>query len=197
MGRKPGSDSTDQRPSMPLDNEHALIQRCRDGDVRAFEPLYHHYEGPMLAVAYRLLGSQEEAEDALQDSFLRLYRNIRRYRFDAAFSTWFYRIVVNICYDRLRKRKRAAHVALDAIQEMGKTDDAESRVHLQRAIDDLPPKMKACFVLHVQEGFKHRQIADMLGMKAETVRVHVFRAKAQLRNTLAPRLRGLSRDELP
>jgi RNA polymerase sigma-70 factor (ECF subfamily) len=150
----------------------------------------------MLSVAYRLLGNREEAEDALQDAFVKLYKNIGRYRSDAAFSTWFYRIVVNVCYDRLRSRKRRGHVDLEEIQEIGEKDDADLRFHLQQAIEDLPAKMKTCFVLHVQEGFKHREIAEMLGLKGETVRVHVFRAKEQLRNILEPRLRGLCSDEM-
>lgn len=175
---------------MPLENEHALIRRCQDGEIDAFETVYHHYERPMLSLAYRMLDNQEEAEDALQDAFLKIYRKIGQYRFDAAFSSWVYRIVTNVCYDRLKRRKRARHVALDDAQEIGTMDDAKIRVQLRLAIEKLPPKMKACFVLHAQEGFKQREIAEMLGMREGTVKVHVFRAKALLRDALGPHLQG-------
>jgi len=181
---------------MPPESERALIRRCQDGDLSAYEALYRRYEQPMLSLAYRMLGSREEAEDALQDSFLNLYRYIGKYRFGAAFSTWFYRIVANVCHDRLRKRKRAGQVPLDSAPEPGAEDDSEIRVHLERAIHDLPHRMKACFVLHVQEGFKIREIAEMLGTREGTVKVHVFRAKARLRRALAPRMRGLICDDL-
>jgi RNA polymerase sigma-70 factor (ECF subfamily) len=181
---------------MPLENEHALIRRCQDGDLRAFEAVYYHYEQPMLSLAYRMLGNQEEAEDALQDAFLKLFRKVGKYRFDAAFSSWLYRIVANSCYDLLRKRKRAAQVDLDSIPETGTEDHSDVRVHLQKAINDLPHQMKACFVLNVQEGFKIREVAEMLGTKEGTVKAHIFRARARLRDALAPRLKGLICDDM-
>ncbi len=186
-----------QRPCMPLENEHALIRCCQEGRPSAFETLYRRYEGPMLALAYRMLGSHEAAEDALQDAFLKLCRRIGQFRFDSAFSTWFYRIVANICYDRLRKGRRAVQVSLDTVGEIPRKDDAGMRVHLKNAIDGLPPKMKACFVLYAQEGFTQREIAGMLGMREGTVKAHVFRAKERLREILAPRLRGLDSNDMP
>ena len=181
---------------MPLENEQDLIRCCQRGEHRAFEALYHHYERPMLSLAYRMLGSQEEAEDALQDAFLKLYRKIGQYRFDAAFNTWLYRIVANTCYDRLKKRKRATPVPLDTVGEIAVKDDARMRVQIQAAIDSLPPKMKASFVLYAQEGRTQRDIAEILGTKEGTVKAHVFRAKERLREILAPQMRGLNPDEV-
>ncbi|MCK4548289.1 MAG: sigma-70 family RNA polymerase sigma factor [Candidatus Eisenbacteria sp.] len=191
-----GTRDSDQRRYMPLENEYALIRRCQDGDLKAFEALYYHYETPMLSLAYRMLGTREEAEDALQDAFLKLHRNIGKYRFDAAFASWFYRIVANACYDRLRKRKRAGEVGLDTVPETGIEEHSDLRVYIQKAINDLPPQLKACFVLHVQEGFKMREVAEMLGTREGTVKAHIFRAKARLRDALAPRLRGFICDEM-
>ena len=178
-------------------DEEALIRRCQRGELDAFAQLYGDYEKSMLGLAYRLLGCREEAEDALQDAFLKLYRSIDRYRFEAAFSSWFYRVVVNVCYDRLGRRKKAATVDIDLIGErMGRKEDHEVRFHLQQAINQLPPRMKTCFVLFAQEGFKQREIAEMLSLSENTIKVQVFEAKARLREALAPRLRGWQSDEV-
>ena len=85
-------------------------------------------------------------------------------------------------------------MALDGTAEIGTKDETKIRVQLRLAIEKLPPKMKACFVLHAEEGFKQREIAEMLGMKEGTVKVHVFRAKALLREALAPFVQGMDRD---
>jgi RNA polymerase sigma-70 factor, ECF subfamily len=95
---------------MALDNEQALIQRCRQGQIEAFEQIYRHYESPLLALAWRLLDTREAAEDALHDAMLKAFRSISRFRGDASLSTWLHRIVTNTCYDRLRTRNWAAKI---------------------------------------------------------------------------------------
>jgi RNA polymerase sigma-70 factor (ECF subfamily) len=175
---------------MAPENEHALILRCQQGDLAAFEELYRRYAPRLLATAWRLLDTREDAEDAVQEAMLRAWRGIGRFRRDAAFGTWLCRIVINASYDRLQGRRRAAHVDVEEIGEIPAEDDAELRVQLRQAIAGLPPRMKACFVLFAQEGFKQREIAEMLGLKEGTVKVQVFEAKARLREALAARLRG-------
>jgi RNA polymerase sigma-70 factor (ECF subfamily) len=181
---------------MALGDETSIIRRCQRGDRDAFATLYRRYERQMFAVAFRMLHGREEAEDALHDAFLGLYRRIGQFRFESAFSTWFYRIVVNTCLDRLKRRRRTAAVVLDEAREPAGDDATELRVHLERAIAELPPRMKVCFVLFAQEGFKQREIAAMLDMKLGTVKVHVFEARARLREALAARLSGRLDDEL-
>ncbi len=181
---------------MALENEQAIIRACQEGDKGAFEQLYRCYERPSLALAMRMLGERDEAQDALQDAFLKVYRRIGQFRLASAFSSWLYRIVVNTCYDRLRKRSRAKQVALEDVAEIAVKDRTNTRLLIQRGIETLPPRMKTCFVLFVQEGFKHREIAEMLDVNEGTVRAQVFKAKAQLREALAPRLRGWETDEM-
>ena len=178
---------------MAPENEHRLIRRCQRGELEAFEMLYRTHEQAMLAVAWRLLDTREEAEDALQDAVMKAFRRIDRFREGSTFATWLHRIVVNTCYDRLARRKRAAQVDVETIGEIPRDDDAETRHHLRQAIATLPPRMKACFVLYAQEGFKQREIAEMLGMKEGTVKVHVFEARTRLRAVLADRMRGWTR----
>ena len=181
---------------MALENEEVVIRRCQQGEISAFETIYRHYEKPMLSVAYRMLSNKEDAEDALQNAFVNLYRKIAQFKFDSAFSTWLYRIVTNACLDMLKKGKSSSHVPLDQAAELSEDGHTELSHHLQTAIDALPPKMKACFVLFAIKGFKQREIVDMLNMKEGTIKAQVFEAKARLRNALKDRLRGWRTDEV-
>jgi RNA polymerase sigma-70 factor (ECF subfamily) len=177
---------------MALENEQLVIRRCQRGEIAAFRELYVRYEEPMLRLAFRLLGNREDAEDALQVAFTKAFRGIGRFRGDARFSTWLYRIVANACYDRL-KRKPRKETTLDEMPERVSGDKPDLRFHLREAIDALPTRMQACFVLHVQEGFKYREVADMLQMKEGTVKRHVFDARERLRAVLTPPVQGGSR----
>ena len=177
---------------MAIENEQDLIRRCQRGDVEAFHELYREYEAPMLRLAYRLTGNREEAEDLLQVAFTRAYRGLGTFRAEARFSTWLHRIVVNAGHDR-RTRKPWKPVDLEAVPEGTSRDRPDLRNEVHRAIGALPERMRTCFVLHIQEGFKHREIAEMLGMKEGTVKRHVFDARVRLRSALAPEPGGHSR----
>ena len=181
---------------MAIENEEAVIRRCQQGEISAFETIYRHYEKPMLSVAYRLLNTKEDAEDALQNAFIKLYHKIGQFKFDSAFSTWFYRIVTNACLDKLKKGKSSSHIPMEEVAEIAEKTHTDLSLHLQNAIDGLPPRMKACFVLFAVQGFKQREIADMLKMKEGTIKAQVFEAKARLREALGKRLRGWSTDEV-
>ena len=174
---------------MPLDNEQALIERCRRGELDAFEQIYRHYEPLLLRLARRMLDDRDAAEDAVQDATVKAYRSIGQFRAEATLSTWLYRIVANTCYDRLAKRKREGWVELDAAVEPAAGGQSEIRHHLHRAIAGLTPMLKTCFVLYAQEGYKQREIAGMLGLQEGTVKANVFRAKEQLRAAMAPRMK--------
>ena len=174
---------------MPRSTEHALLDRCRRGDVEAFGEIYRRHEPRLLRLAGRLLDDRDAAADAVQDAAIRAFRSLPRFRADATVATWLHRIVVNTCYDRLARRKREAWVDLETAPEPAGGDEAELRHHLRRAIADLPPQRKTCFVLFAQEGYKHREIAEMLDLQEGTVKAHVFRAKEQLRTAMASRLK--------
>lgn len=147
-------------------------------------------------MAYRMLSNKEDAEEALQNAFINLYRKIGQFQFDSAFSTWFYRIVVNACFDELKKRRHSVGVPLEQAAEVSQQAHTELGHHLQKAIDTLPPKMKACFVLFAVQGFKQREIAEILKMKEGTIKAQIFGAKARLREVLGERLRGWKTDEV-
>jgi len=152
--------------------------------VRAYEIIYRRFEQPLLSVGLRMLGRREDAEDAIQMTFLKLFRSIGKFRFDSKFSSYLFRIMLNVCFDLIRKKK-------DEKNRKQEFDDSshqpmiELRMQLDEAIGALPQKMRACFVLFAIEELKQEDIAEMLNMRLGTVKAHIFQAKARLRRLLA------------
>jgi len=168
----------------PMDEEK-VIEMCKRGDLSAYRPLYDRYEQPLLRTACRMLGRQEDAEDAVQDAFLRLFRGIDGFRSGARFSTYFFRILINACFDVLRKRKGAEFKDLD-IEKMPFHSSCEDKHTLAEAVGALPPKMKSCFTLFAVEEFKHEEIAAILNISEGSVKANIHRARKKLREWLGP-----------
>jgi len=165
-------------------DEEAIVQRCKEGDLMAYRLLYERYEQPFLRTAYRMLGRQQDAEDAVQDTFLKLHRGIRHYKFGSRFSTYFFRILLNSCYDILRKR------GLEMIKDFDKSGPShhsttELRHSIAEAIASLPDQMRACFVLFAVEERRQDEIAQILGISVGTVKASIHRARAKLRTWLS------------
>ena len=161
--------------------ERNLVKRCQKGDLKAYQALYNQYEQPMLRLGYRMLGQQQDAEDAVQETFIRLYRSIHKFEFRAAINTYLFRIMTNVCFDMLEKRKKMP--ANDA--EPVYTSQAPLRLKLEQHIATLPDRMRACFVMFAVEGFKQREIADILDLSIGTVKAHIHEAKMRLRKVLS------------
>ena len=135
--------------------------------MEALAELVRRHQGRALRLAYRSLGDWQLAEDVVQESFLRINRAASKYRPDARFSTWFYRIVVNLCLDELRRRQRRAEAATNAAPEVA--DTGESPAHreeltelhqaVRHALDQLSERERLAVILHRFEGQSHRQIA--------------------------------------
>ncbi len=127
-----------------------------------------------------MLGRQEDAEDALQVAFVKLYRGIGNFRFGANLHTYLFRIMTNVCFDMLKKRKRTHADGIETI-EMAHNPQTDLRLQLAEAIQALPERMRACFVLFAVQEFKQDEIAEILNMKLGTVKATIFHAKARLR----------------
>ncbi len=175
--------------------ETELLERCRDGDVDAFEELYRAHAGKLYGLATRMVGSRGEAEDLLQEIFLTAYRRLDTFKGDAAVSTWLYRIAVNRCLDHLRSRGAKMAQAMTALDEgyaahgsVDRSSSAVDRVDLERAIARLPDGYRAAFVLHDVEGLQHREIAVLLGVSEGTSKSQVHKARLRLRTLLTPAL---------
>jgi len=160
-----------------------MIERCRAGDLDAFRRIYDRYGQPLLRTAARLLGNPQEAEDAVQETFLKLYRAIGGVRSDGRFSTYLFQILHNTCLDVLRKR-RSDVADIEDMSVLGAPSSHELAHSLARAVDGLPGRMKSCFVLFAVEQYSLEEVADILGVNVGTVKTSVHRARKKLRTWL-------------
>jgi RNA polymerase sigma-70 factor (ECF subfamily) len=162
---------------------------CRPIDLAAFEALYASHGPRMKSLALNVLGNRSDAEDAVQETFLRAYKSRHSFRSDAALWTWVYRILLNACHDigRGRAARRDnqmvnADVAVDMPTPPG---DNPMRLTLQRAVDDLAPIYRDVFLLCEVEGYTHREVAGILEIPEGTSKGRLFEARRQLKRTLA------------
>ena len=186
---------------MPLkDMETRLAKLARSGDRVAFAGLVDLYKDKMFHLGYRMLGSPHEAEDVVQETFLRVYTNLDRYDENQKFSTWIYRIATNLCIDRLRKRK--ASYSLDAEMPDGEGADwysllpsqqatpeeesmlTETQENIRKAINTLPEKYKSVVILRYLQDMSLQEIGDVLDMPVTTVKTRVHRGREFLRKKL-------------
>jgi RNA polymerase sigma-70 factor (ECF subfamily) len=163
----------------PIDEEQR-IERCRAGDLDAYRQIYDRYGQPLLRTATRLLGRPQEAEDAVQETFLKLFRGIDGFRRDARFSTYLFQILHNTCMDILRKRKPDARDVAD-MDVLGIPSSHELAHSLAQAVEGLPMQMKACFVLFAVEQYSQEEVADILGVSVGTIKISIHRARKKLR----------------
>lgn len=168
--------------------EAFLIERAGEGDQAAFGALVERYQNAVYNLAYRMLGSPEEAEDAAQEIFVRIYRQLARYDPGRKFSTWVLTIATNYCIDQLRRR-RMQFVPLENIipwaraRETGPEGaalDREARDEVQRLLRDLPEKYRAVLVLRYWQDLSCAEIADVLKLPEGTVKTQLHRARKAL-----------------
>lgn len=194
-------------PADPLRDDEVLADHVRAREPGAWERLMRRYNRRLYRVARSMLRNDAEAEDALQDAYLRAFRAMAGFRGEASLSTWLNRIVVNECMTRLRRQARRDNIVpivalgMDDLQEEGsmaedpcaageeRPDDAlgraELRALLERKIDGLPQDFRTVFVLRALEEMSVEEVAELLHIPPATVRSRFFRARAQLREALA------------
>ena len=177
--------------------ERALIDRAGRGDPSAFEQLLSAQEGRMYAVALRMCGNREDAQDCMQEAMIRIYRAISTFKGQSSFATWVYRITMNSCLDELRRRKARTSTSLDAMLENGfsPSDEydtpehhslqAEQRRLLEKAIAALPEDMRAAIVLRDIQGSSYDEIAEALDTNVGTIKSRISRGRERLRNVLS------------
>jgi RNA polymerase sigma-70 factor (ECF subfamily) len=176
---------TAQEPSAERD----LVEACREGRGAAFEELFRAQGSRMKSIAMNLLGNPSDAEDAVQEAFLKLYRGLAGFKGESALSSWLYRILVNTCFDAIRRRKRRGEVSGPdaegpAENLHARETDPSVRLTLERSLDRLPALPRAVFVLYEVEGFKHREIAELLGIAEGTSKHALFAAKKDLQSLI-------------
>jgi RNA polymerase sigma-70 factor, ECF subfamily len=184
-------------------DDAALIRAAQRGDEDAFERLVHTHDEGVLRLAYNLLRSQEDARDVYQEAFIRVYRNLHKFRFDCSFHTWLYRIVTNLCLDHLRKRKVRREDSssvetddgprdrLDSVPEGRAESDpqrsllsSEISTRIGSVLDDLTPRERMVFELRHYQGMRLRSIGETLGTTEEAAKNCLFRATQKMRAAL-------------
>jgi RNA polymerase sigma-70 factor (ECF subfamily) len=174
----------------------ALVERCRRGDLTAFEELYKAHAGKLFSVACRMIGNPADAEDLLQEIFLSAHRKLEGFRGESALGTWLYRLTINLCLDYLRSRAARTNQLTEPIDdEMGLyaagsrslAENTVDRMDLERAMARLPDGCRAAFVLYDVQGLEHREVAEALGIAEGTSKSQVHKARLRLRAMLSER----------
>ena len=170
-------------------NDRILLQAAQDGDLDAFEALVRRHQAAVYRVAFRMLRSEVDAQDATQDTFVRAWRGLERFRRDSAMSTWLYRIVTRRCLDVIAARRRTEDLQIQLDAGVDPADTAEQRDRLRavtRAIAGLPGEQRAALVLREFEGLSYNQVADVLNTSVPAVKGRIHRARlAVLKQTTA------------
>jgi RNA polymerase sigma-70 factor, ECF subfamily len=188
-------------PPAPPATDAALLERSARGDAAALDELFRRYRTVAYRVAYRLLGREADALDAVQDGFVKVLGNLDRFRGQSSFKTWLLRIVSNAALDMGRRRQRDGwndRPPVPATPDMVGPDDRPppdhhlERADLRRVIDSalaaLPATQRQTFVLHVDGELSYREVADTLGISIGTVMSRLFYARQKLKVLLADRV---------
>jgi len=171
-------------------DDKQLIENCLDGDVDEFRKIVDKYRGKAMALALNILWDQQDAEDACQDVFIKIYLNLDNFDFKKSFSTWFYSNLYNRCLDYLRKRRRfyklfkrvkSDHFLLDDTKN---SSSFELQSVIKGTLKDLSPKERTVLFLWVNEGYTSEEIASVMKCSSSTARVHLFKARRKIKAVL-------------
>ena len=182
--------------------DEELVTRATAGDLEAFNQLVSRWERPIFALAYRTLGREEEARDVVQDAFMRAYRGLGGFKGEAKFSSWLYRITLNLCRDWIRKERRAPLVQVPegtdatdlADAQAAPTESVEELVArremsaaVARAMAELPEDQRTAILLKEYHGLTFQEIADQLNCPLSTVKTRLYQGLSVLRRRLERR----------
>jgi RNA polymerase sigma-70 factor (ECF subfamily) len=168
-----------------------VLARAISGDLSAFEQIVIRYQRRVLTLAWRLLGSGEDAQDASQEVFMRAFRFLHKFDSTRPFEPWLIQLTVNVCRDIGRKRTVTVFLDADALQARSdphmELSSEEQKAMLRRALQELPEKERAAVVLRDIEGFSTREVAEILGSSEATVRSQISTARLKIRKALKRR----------
>jgi RNA polymerase sigma-70 factor, ECF subfamily len=192
---EPAEREAQGNPAGSTTEDETLAAACRAGDLHAYERLYRLQGARMRNLARNLLGTQSDAEDAVQETFLKIQRSIATFRGQSSFVTWTFRILVNTCHDLRRSRTRRKEFVPDEredgpmpVEPRAPGGHPSLKLALERAIATLTQQQRSVFLLYEVEGFHHAEIAAMLEITETASKNTLFQAKKNLRQTLeAPR----------
>jgi RNA polymerase sigma-70 factor (ECF subfamily) len=198
-----------QTRSVKREEEQLLVDRCRQGDRESFAQLMRLHERQIFNFTYRMLGDEEEAEDLTQDIFIAAFKGIRKFRGEAKFSTWLYRIALNQTRNRIKylsrrdffakQNRRAQHkeespwenpefLADSAPTPEQWTLTKSMAAQVQECLDQIPPQARQILVLRDVQGFSYEELSEMLSLNPGTVKSRLHRARSALQQRLADKL---------
>lgn len=183
---------------MTTNNDQILINQIIEGDTQAFSVLVNRYKDLVFTVTLRMLKHREEAEEVAQDTFVKMYKSIRRFKGDSKFSTWLYKIAYNACLDRIKKNKKYLNEVeineftihqiktLDnALENMQQKEQAEA---IQRCITKLPSEDSVLLTLYYFEDLSLGEISEIMGITTNSIKVKLFRCRKKLASILKSQL---------
>jgi RNA polymerase sigma-70 factor, ECF subfamily len=172
-----------------------LIARGKHGDGAAFEAIYRRYKSALFNLAYRYTSDRATAEDLLQEIFIKVFTHLDDVQQAATFTAWVFRIALNTCYSHLRGRRVEIEKSVPMADVEGTRHEArveaeenDLRKPLDEAIAGLAPRLREVFLLHDVQGFKHEEIARILGLSVGTSKSQLFKARLRIREVLKTRL---------
>jgi RNA polymerase sigma-70 factor, ECF subfamily len=181
---------------------HEIIHRCHNGDLTSFQILVDEYNSYAYALAFRSLGDLHEAQDVVQEAFIRVWHNLHKFDVNKKFSTWFYRIIVNLCYDHLKAGKRFKRLFIDEDEKRDAVSDhdletavmnRETADNVLRYAQTLPSKQKMVFILRDIQDLDMDEVAEILQMSLKALRSNLYYARKTIRN----RLIEIEKNEVP
>ena len=194
--------TVERQPKSESDSETLLVRAAKEGNVASFEELVTRHTALAFRVAMHIMNSREDAEEVVQDTFLKAFSHLRCFEELARFSTWITRIAVNIALMKIRSLRRVQTISLDQEMQEGILfidtvadwkpnpdqlySEGELRNILQRALDLLPHGNRVVFLLRDVEGMSAEETAEMLGLSTSSVKARLFRARLKLREHLSP-----------
>lgn len=196
------------KPSLAELNEVELVGRAQQGEEPAFEQLYRRYSRALYSLAYQMLGAHQDADEVLQETFVRVFKNLPRLRSPEAFTSWVYQITINLCMDYRKMRARArwqpiadennesaaVHFELATAKWVRNPqqvlENNELLSHITAAIEALPEQQKAVVIMHEIEGLSKKMISKVLDCSLVTVRTNLHHARKKLRRRLTTYLKA-------
>lgn len=185
-------------------SDEILVEKARAGDFQAFESLVNRYEGKVYRLSMRMLRNPQDAEDALQETFLQVYRGLKNFAGRSSFSTWLFRLATNVCLMKIRHRGTEPAQILPWEEYLPQHEDGqhppiqdwpdlpeeillskESREKMMEALEKLPPEYRAVFILRDLEGLSNSETAEAMGLSVAAVKSRLHRARLTLRGLLS------------
>ncbi|MGH7493904.1 MAG: RNA polymerase sigma factor [bacterium] len=196
------------KPALTELSEVELVALAQQGEESAFEHLYKRYSRALYSLAYQMLGTHQDADEVLQETFVRVFKNLSRLRSPEAFTSWVYQITVNLCMDYRKMRARARWQPIEDQNNEGAAthfelatakwvrnplqvlENNELLSHITAAIEALPEQQKAVVIMHEIEGMSKKMISNVLACSLVTVRTNLHHARKKLRRRLMTYLKA-------